>query len=75
MGVVLNLGGGWPPGSLLHPLRYRKKRDPGDNVGSAQPRLDITLILSGTLPERVQVYFPEQQLVIQPAPKLHHSDV
>ena len=28
-----------------------------------------------TLPERVQVYFPEQQLVIQPAPKLHHSDV
>ena len=67
MGVVLNLGEGWPPVSLLYPLRYRKKRDPGDNVGSTQPRLG--------LPERVQVYFPEQQLVIQPAPKLHHSDV
>ena len=40
MGVVLNLGGGWPPGSLLYPLRYGKKRDPGDNVGSTQPRLD-----------------------------------
>ena len=39
MGVVLNLGGGWPPGSLLYPLRYWKKRDPGDNVGSTQPRL------------------------------------
>ena len=41
MGVVLNLGEGWPPVSLLYPLRYlRKKRDPGDNVGSTQPRLD-----------------------------------
>ena len=40
MGVVLNLGGGWPPGSLLYPPRYGKKRDAGDNVGSTQPRLD-----------------------------------
>lgn len=40
MGVVLNLGEGWPPVSPLYPLRYRKKRDPGDNVGSTQPRLD-----------------------------------
>ena len=44
MGVVLNLGGGWPPGSLLYPLRYGKKRDPGDNVGSTQPRLDNLLL-------------------------------
>ena len=40
MGLVLNLGGGWPPVSFLYPLRYRKKRGPGDNVGSTQPRLD-----------------------------------
>ena len=39
MGVVLNLGEGWPPGSLLYPLRYRNKRDPGDNVSSTQPKL------------------------------------
>ena len=44
MGVVLNLGGGWPPGSLLYPLRYGKKRDLGDNVGSTQPRLDNLLL-------------------------------
>ena len=40
MGLVLNLGGGWPPVSFLYPLRYRKKRGPGDNVGSTLPRLD-----------------------------------
>ena len=44
MGVVLNLGGGWPPGSLFYPLRYGKKRDPGDNVGSTQPSLDNLLL-------------------------------
>ena len=34
-----------PPGSLLYPLRYGKKRDPRDNVGSTQPRLDGSCLL------------------------------
>ena len=49
----------WPPGSLLYPLRYRKKRDPEDNVGSTQPRLDNLLLPPTTFSKTVFLLVPD----------------